>query len=1207
MLKHRWQTAYFDLASRRQRFALRQGGGLVEGSQAVKFSKVLAEVTWLLLCERRLTYRRIKREYNLDAAAVEDLRHELIQVKGCAADQDGEFLTWAGTTENAQSPSAQSDGSRISALRPLALPEVASPKNELVNAIEPAVVSPLTDPPEAILPTSDAERRPLTVLFCDLADSTALSTRLDPEDLQDVIRTYQETCARHIQEYEGFVAKYMGDGILVYFGYPKSLERNAERAVRSALDIVAAMVGLNQTLGQDKGIEIAVRLGIATGMVMVGEIVGQGMAQERTVIGEAPNMAARLQALAGRNGIVVSRLTRELAGDAFDYEDLGSHELKGITGLVQTWGVTRLHDDTGVAHGDDHDVITAPVLVGRDEEIGLLRRAWQSTKDEGRGQVVILSGEAGIGKSSLIDRLKAEVRTEGRPQLTMRCSPYHTNSALYPVIEHFRRLSRWQPEDDAASRLAKLEAMLCHYTQPLSESVPLMASLLSLEVPEDCYLALALSPQQQKQQTQDMITGITMEVAENQPFLQLWEDLHWADPSTLELIALLIEQAPTVSLLMVATARPEFVPPWPARSHITPITLNRLERPHSEALVARIAGVRPLPEEVVDHITTKTDGVPLYVEELTKTILASDILRDTGKSYELTGPLTSLSIPETLQESLMARLDRLPQVRELAQLGSVLGREFAYEMISGLSNIGDTVLKEGLGQLVDAELLYQRGRPPTAKYIFKHALVKDAAYGSLLRRPRQQYHRQVAELLEKHFPETVEANPELLAHHYSEADVVDRAVDYWQLAGQRAIERSANAEAIAHLNFGVSVIRAAPVSDDLALRELKLQTMLAGPLIATKGYSDPETVAVFKHAHALSNQVNDPTLMFPVLYQQWVFNLINHSGARMPETLRIARQFLEMAEAQQATLPKVLGHRITATSQYSLGEFSQAKTGFETAISYYDEEQHRDSTFEFGQNPKSASLAFLGNTLHILGYPDQAKKMETAALDHAEEMEHAYTTGYVRCFGDFCNAFFRRDIDDAERSNASFIKLADEQNFPLFNWFADVNAGWLLSKQGRHDEAIVTAQSGLENLRKAGILFLQPMVMGQTTEVLAAGGQPEKALGLLDAALEAVGRSEERFFEAELYRLKGEQLILADGPGAVEEAEKLFLQSLDIARNQQAKSWELRTATNLARMRVQQGKTDDAVDLLQAVYDWFTEGFDTPDLKEARALLDGLT
>ncbi len=410
--------------------------------------------------------------------------------------------------------------------------------------------------------TTDAERRPLTVMFCDLADSTELSTKLDPEDLQDVIRSYQETCTGLIQEYEGFVAKYMGDGILVYFGYPKSLERNAERAVRSALNIVLAMGGLNRTLDKDKGVEIAVRIGIATGIVMVGEIVGEGMAQERTVIGEAPNAAARLQGLAERNGIVIGDLTREISGDTFYYKDLGSQKLKGLPGLVQAWGVTGLRADESVkAYADEHDAIPPPVLIGRDEEIGLLHRAWQTTKDEGRGQVVTLSGEAGIGKSSLIDGLKAEVRAEGLPQLTMRCSPYHTNSAFYPIIEHFKRLARWQPDDDATARLGKLELMLDRYAQPKSESVPLMAALLSLVVSTERYPPLVLSPLQQKQQTQDMIVGITLEVAERGGFLQLWEDLHWADPSTLELIVLLIEQAPTASLLMLMTTRPEFTPP----------------------------------------------------------------------------------------------------------------------------------------------------------------------------------------------------------------------------------------------------------------------------------------------------------------------------------------------------------------------------------------------------------------------------------------------------------------------------------------------------------------------------------------------------------------------------------------------------------------------------------------------------------------------
>ena len=769
---------------------------LVNQLALIKFDAVSKETVWLLLTEKQVSYQRLRVQFDLDDTHLDALRHELIQVKRWAADKDGAVLMWAGMERD-----AIPDVRVVPPLVPLADGEETGVSPE--PAAEPC---PLFTPSPPDHPASHAEKRPLTVMFCDLADSTALSTKLDPEDLQDVIRAYQERSTELIEEYEGFVAKYMGDGILVYFGYPKSLERNAERAVRSGLSIIEAMADLNRTLGREKGIEVAVRIGISTGMVIVGEVVGEGLARERTVIGEAPNVAARLQGLAPRNGIVIGSLTKELAGDAFDYEDLGGQDLKGIEGKVFAWGVRGLKGETADESDIelDDDLTNVQTLIGRDEETGLLRRAWQSTKDEGFGQIVLISGEAGIGKSVLIDGLAAQVRAEHLPRVTLRCSPYYTGSALYPVIEHFRRLACWQRDNSVKARLAKLEKMLEHYDQPLSNSVPLIGALMSLPIPEDRYPALDLSPQQQKQQTQDTIIAMTMEDAERQPYLQTWEDLHWADPSTLELLGLLIDQAPTAPLLIVLTARPDFVPPWPGRSHNTPITLNRLERPHTEALVARIAK-KPLPKVVLDHIVAKTDGVPLYVEELTKTILASDILRDTGDRFELTGPLTSLSIPETLQDSLMARLDRLPQVREIAQIGSVLGREFAYGMISGLTRIKDEILQEGLGQLVDAGLLYQRGRPPRAKYIFKHALVQDAAYESLLKRARQQYHRQVAELLEARFPETVETSPELLAHHYKEAGNAEQAVTYWLAAGRRAVERSANIEAVAHLTNGLEI------------------------------------------------------------------------------------------------------------------------------------------------------------------------------------------------------------------------------------------------------------------------------------------------------------------------------------------------------------------------------------------------------------------
>ncbi len=528
----------------------------------MRFFDLLAIVTALLRHRQRVSYRALKREFDLDDACLEDLRFELVQVERIALDQDGEILVWAGegsaTLERRASLPAPlvvrprwccRRSAASACLAGFALPTIGGRRPGSLPAAEPVA--------------SDAERRPLTVMFCDLADSTALSARLDPEDLQDLIRAYQQCCTAIIREFEGFVAKYMGDGILVYFGYPKSLERNAERAVRSGLAIVAAMAVLNAELGRAQGIEIAVRIGIATGLVMVGEIVGEGLAQERTVIGEAPNVAARLQGLAGRNGIVVGTLTREIAGDAFLYQDLGAHELKGISGRIKVWGVTGLVAD--VAEDAETESGAAPrALIGRDEETGLLRRAWQSTKDEGRGQVVLISGEAGIGKSVLVDGLRAEVRAEGLPRIAFRCSPYHANSALYPVIEHVKRLLLWQPEDAAETRLASLEAMLGRSSQPLAEVVPLFASLLSLALPEGRYPPQALSPPQQKQHTQDALIAWMLEEAERQPLLTLWEDLHWADPSTLELLGLLIEQAPTVSLLIVLTFRPDFMPPCPA-------------------------------------------------------------------------------------------------------------------------------------------------------------------------------------------------------------------------------------------------------------------------------------------------------------------------------------------------------------------------------------------------------------------------------------------------------------------------------------------------------------------------------------------------------------------------------------------------------------------------------------------------------------------
>jgi class 3 adenylate cyclase/predicted ATPase len=1082
-------------------------------------------------------------------------------------------------------------------------------RRKLLEAIaalaEPAQQAEPSAPAEAVpaAQPAEAERRPLTVMFCDLVDSTALSTKLDPEDLQDLIRTYRERCTALILEYGGFVAKYMGDGILVYFGYPKALERNAERAVRTGLAIVEAMAELSQSLGSEEGIDIAVRIGIATGLVVVGEIVGEGLAQERTVIGEAPNVAARLQSVAPRNGIVIGALTKEIAGDAFVYEDLGAHELKGITGLVKTWSVVGLAEEAEEESENEAAAAVGRVpLVGRDEEIGLLRRAWQQTKDEGRGRVVVLVGEPGIGKSALVETLRAQVREEGLARVAFRCSPFHGGSALWPVIEHLRHLLRWQPEDDPEARLDKLEMALAGTGLAAAEAVALFATLLSLPLPEGRHPPLDLSPEQLKQQTQDALIAWTLEDAERKPLLEVWEDLHWADPSTMELLGLLVEQVPTVPLLIVLTFRPEFQPPWPSRSHVTPITLGRLERPQIEAMVTGLAGGKTLPAEVVEHIVAKTDGVPLYVEELTKAILVSDILRAEAGRYVLTGPLAAVSIPATLQESLMARLDRLPTVREVAQLGAVLGREFAYEMLRALGVIAEPSLSDGLGRLVEAELLYQRGRPPKARYVFKHALVQDAAYQSLLKRTRQHYHRQVAELLESSFPEVVEAQPELIAHHYAEAGSASEAVSYLQRAGEKAVQRSANVEAIAQLAKGLEVVGGMPDGAERAHRELSLLTTMGPALIATKGYAAPEVEPAYRRAMALCEQLGDPARRFAALHGLWFFHFIQGDLASASS---LAEQLADMAKGQEDSDLELAAHRALGYTQNCLGDLEAARFHLERVVTCYDPAVHGDYTFRHGgADPGAGSMCMSALVDWVLGHVDRAKGRYEDGLALARELGHPFSEVWALTSAAILHQL--RGEPEATREHAEAAgAIARERGFAVYVGWTTVLQGWALGGREASADAVAEIRRGLDASWTTGAGLFTPYWLSLLASTHARLGQPQEGLAAVAEALEVTARTGERLFESDLRQLQGQLLMALDAVNQV-EAANCFRHSLEIARRQGAKAWELRAATGLARLWRDQCNRAEAHDLLAPVYGWFTEGFDTHDLKDAKALLDEL-
>jgi class 3 adenylate cyclase len=674
----------------------------------MEFEDVLAQTIALLQRQGRISYGALKRQFHLDDAYLEDLKVELIEAQQLAHDENGRVLVWAGETppplHTQADQASQGEGSHIEHRAP------------------------------------EAERRQLTVLFCDLADSTRLARQLDPEDLREVIRAYQATCVDVIQRFAGHVAQYLGDGLLIYFGYPQAHEDDTQRAVRTGLGILEAMGTLNTRLVHDKGVRLAVRLGIHTGLVVVVGEMGSGGRHEHLALGDTPNLAARLQSLAAPDTVVISDTTSRLVQGYFTCQELGVQALKGIDTPVRVWQVVG--ESAAQSRLDVAATTGLTPLVGREAEVTLLRERWAQSS-EGLGQVVLLSGEAGIGKSRLVHVLTERVVEARVPRLTLRCSPYHTNSALYPVIEHLQRLTPGHRDASSAARLDTLEQTLQTAGLPVAEAVPLLAALLSLPVPAR-YPPLTLSPQRQKQQPQETLVAWLLAEAAQQPVLAVWEDLHWADPSSLELLGLLLDQVPTTRLFIVLTCRPEFRPPWPPRSYVTPLTLSRLTRPQIEELALRVTGEKPLPVEVVQQIVAKTDGIPLFVEELVKTILESGLVREEDSRYVLTGPLPPLAIPATLQDALMARLDRLAAVKDVAQLGAVLGREFSYALLQAVVPMDKPTLQHGLAQLVEAELLYQRGLLPQATYVYKHALIRDAAYESLLRSTRQQYHQRIA-------------------------------------------------------------------------------------------------------------------------------------------------------------------------------------------------------------------------------------------------------------------------------------------------------------------------------------------------------------------------------------------------------------------------------------------------------------------------------
>jgi TOMM system kinase/cyclase fusion protein len=1142
------------------------------------FYTLLDHVIELLRQRQRVTYRALQRQFDLDEETLNDLKDELLYAQQVARDEDGRVLVWTGPPEALPTPSPV-----VSQPAP-PVPQDASPLAAVHGVIAPQ--------------TPEAERRQLTVLFCDLVDSTTLARQLDPEDLRAVVRAYQEACAKVIARFEGHIAQYLGDGLLVYFGYPLAHEDDAQRAVRAGLGMVEAMRGLNARLEQERGVHLAVRLGIHTGLVVVGE-VGSGTRQEQLALGETPNLAARLQGIAAPNTLVISAATLPLLGGFFACQSLGTPLLRGFAQPLEVYQV--LYESMARSRLEAVGSTGLTPLVGREQEVELLLQRWAQVKD-GLGQVVLLSGEAGIGKSRLVRVLTEHVAREPQAWLTpCQCSPYYQNTALYPMIELLERVAlRFDREESPPQKLRKLEGFLVQYGLSLAETVPLFATLLSLPLSAD-YTPMQMSPEQQRQKTLHAFLTIFLRIAAQQPMLFVMEDLHWIDPTTLELLSLLVDQGPTVRILALFTFRPDFSPPWTGRSHLTQVTLARLPRRQATEMTGQVARGKALPVEVVEQVVAKTDGVPLFVEELTKMVLESGLLQERAERYELTGPLPPLAIPATLHDSLMARLDRLATVKALAQLGATLGREFAYALLQAISPWDEGTLRRGLQQLVDAEFLYQQGLPPQATYLFKHALIQEAAYQSLLRSTRQQYHQRIVQVLEARFPEICETQPELLAHHSTEAGLHEQAIGYWQKAGHRAIERSANLEAIGHLTAGLEVLKTLPDTPERTQQELMLHTALGVPLRATKGLGAAEVGQVYARARELCQQVKETPQLFQVLRGLWEFYELQ---GELRTARELGEQLLILAQRVQEEDLLLVAHSVLGDTLIWLGEFAGARAHLEQGIALYNPQQYRSHAFLYGYDSGVHCLSFGAWALWYLGYPDQALRRIHDALTLAQKLSHPFSLAFALAFAAWLHQL-RREGQAAQEQAAATIALATDQGFPFWESWGTVLQGSVLAEQGQSVEGIAQMRQGIAAWRATGAELQLPYYLALLMEAYGKAGQAEEGLRVLAEALTAVHKTGERQHEAELYRLKGELLLKQDIPDE-QEAESCLHQAVDIARQQQAKSLELRAAMSLSHLWQQQGKRTEAYDLLAPIYGWFTEGFDTTDLQEAKALLDAL-
>lgn len=1043
-------------------------------------------------------------------------------------------------------------------------------------------VSNVTAAPPSPVQHREAEFRQITVMFSDLVGSTQLSEELDPEDLQKLIDAYRRECSAAIGRYGGEAARYFGDGVMAFFGWPHAHEDDAVRAVHAALEIASAVTKISGPVA------LSCRVGVCSGPVVVGGI-GDSGTWSMDAVGETPNIAARLQTLAAANSVLVSESTRRLVSAAFDFQDLGLQQLKGVTEPLHVYRVLSAKNTASRFEAAHAGSLTP--LIGRSSELSLLLDRWQKVK-EGDGQVIFLSGIPGVGKSRLLHELKSHIQQEPQVLLHHQCSPYHSQSAFFPVIEQIEKAAQLKAREADADKLAKLRAYLPRLTDGSIEPVVLIAKLLSIPL-EDRLELSDLTPQQIKNRTISTLVDMILAFSVQCPTLCIFEDAHWLDPSTLELLELIISRIDHARVLLVVSCRPQFRPTWIAQPNTTILSLTRLSHTEVETMMRDLLRGGSMPQPLLDQIIEKADGVPLFIEELTSSMLSAP-LRTRG-TFGRTAEPALLRVPDTLSDALMERLDRVAPSRRLAQIAAVIGREFSYDLLSAASQVDEDNMLSALSLLEQADIIYRVDISPFVRFAFKHVLLRDAIYDSLLRSKRQQIHADIAAILEHDFPELAENQPEVLAYHHQEAGNHQLAIRCWLEAGQRALAHSANVEAIANFRKALQLLNALPETPERTRQEIDVQLALGIPLIAVQGYASAETREAFSRARTLCLQLGNIPEYFQALYGLW-----GHSWmcGKNDDALRMAEEFLSRSRALSDPVPLMVAHRVMGSTLLTIGDFQSSANHFEETIKLSISKGKQPLYSLYMVEPQAASLLLLSWDLWFLGYPDRSLSRVSEALALAQDLGHPYTVAFAHYMtsvvhllrGDAARAF-----ESAERS----FEISQEQRFSLYVILSRISRGRAVGELGRVGEARAEIAMGIDEERRNGVGFMLPMMDSWLADMHAKAGENESALSIVEGALANIGDVTGRSWEAELHRQRAQILVALD-PSKVGEAESHLKKSIEVARGQNARSLELRAATSLAELWRTQGRSDEARALLEPICRWFDEGAETADLRRAR-------